>query len=145
MVQPQRRRPLHRQPGALATVMVGGMAGTLARWSLTRVLPVVHGWPLPTVVTNLAGAFCLGLLLEHLAASGPDEGARRRLRLLLGTGFLGAFTTMSSLAVEAVLLADAPHPGQALAYLLGSLAGGVVLAWAGILVGHRTATRAGAA
>jgi CrcB protein len=52
------------------------------------------------VLVNVAGAFALGLLLAALARRGPDRGRRRMLRLLLGTGLLGGFTTYSTLAVD---------------------------------------------
>lgn len=130
-------RPLHRRPGALFAVLVGGTAGTLARWGLGRALPVRDGWPLGTLAANLAGAFLLGLLLEALARSGADEGGRRTARLLLGTGFCGAFTTMSSLDVEVLVLVQAHRPGLAAAYLAASLAAGLVLACAGIATGRR--------
>lgn len=134
-------RPLHRRPGALLAVLVGGTIGTLARWGLGRALPMRDGWPLGTLAANLAGAFLLGLLLEALARAGADEGGRRTARLLLGTGFCGAFTTMSALDVEVLGLVQAHRPGLAAAYLAASLAAGLALACAGIATGGRLVVR----
>lgn len=120
-------------------VFVGGVAGSLARWSLTQLLPARDGLPVATLVANLAGAFCLGLLLEALTRSGTGTGSRRRLRLLFGTGFLGAFTTYSALVVETVTLLDQGRGSLALGYLAGSVLAGVVCAWAGLLLGARLA------
>lgn len=134
-------RPLHLRPRYLYVVFAGGFLGTLARWSVGEWLPVRDGWPVGTLAANLAGAFCLGLLLETLLRLAPDEGWPRLARLHFGTGFLGAFTTMSALAAEVVLLGDAARYGQAAGYLSISLLGGVVLAWLGMLAGARVASR----
>ncbi len=93
-------RPVHLQPSVLALVGVGGAAGTGCRSALSAVIPVVGRWPTDIFVINLVGAFVLGWLVETLASRGPDEGRRRSLRLLLGTGFCGGFTTYSALAVD---------------------------------------------
>ena len=153
---------LHRRPDALLAVFVGGVAGTVARWGLGRALPVRDGWPLGTLAANLVGAFLLGLLLESLsrveAAHGASSSDRRPgspgrrpsrsrpphltlLRLLLGTGFCGAFTTMSALDVEAVLLVDGHRPAIAFAYLAVSLFAGLAFAGLGVLLGSRTGER----
>jgi CrcB protein len=50
----------------------------------------------------------------------------------VATGFLGAYTTYSTFAVETVLLAKDGHPGVALTYAAASLMGGFGVAWAGI-------------
>ena len=76
------------------------------------------------------GAFALGVLLEWLAVHGSDVSHRRAERLLLGTGFLGGFTTYSALAVESEGLLRDGRVGLAATYALGtvvvaSLAGGM--------------------
>lgn len=128
-------RPLHLRPRYLYVVFAGGVLGTMARWSLGEWQPARHGWPVGTLAANLVGAFCLGMLLEALSRIAPDRGWPRLARLHFGTGFLGAFTTMSTLATETFLLADAHRAGEAAAYLATSLLAGVLLAWLGIVVG----------
>ncbi|WP_394277551.1 fluoride efflux transporter FluC [Luteococcus sp.] len=123
------------QPSAVLLVAVGGVLGTLARWGLSQLVPAHGGWPLPTLLVNLVGAFCLGLLLESLLRAGQDVGRRRSARLLLGTGLLGSFTTMSSLATELVLLAK--QPLVAVGYGVTSLVGGLLMAWGGIVLAAR--------
>lgn len=110
------------------------MLGTLARYALENVVPAPDKWPLPTLLINVSGALLLGMLLEGLARRGDDSGHRRVLRLLLGTGVMGAFTTYSTLALEANMLLDGQHLGQALLYLGLSLIGGVMAAALGIWV-----------
>jgi CrcB protein len=93
-------RPVHVQPRFILLVGLGGALGTLARYGAQLVVP--HTWqlPWPTLIVNLVGAFLLGFLLEALVRRGRDDGGRRAMRLLIGTGFMGGFTTYSSLAVE---------------------------------------------
>jgi len=85
------------------------------------------------LLINVVGAFALGLLLESLVRRGPDAGRRRDLRLLVGTGVLGGFTTYSALAVDtATLLGDALP--IAINYGVGSVVLGAVASWVGITV-----------
>jgi CrcB protein len=124
----------------LGLVFAAGTAGALARWALGLAIPVPGGWPLGTLVINLAGALALGALLESLARRGPDVGARRLVRLTAGTGFLGAFTTYSTLAVDGSRLFVAGRTSDAVWYLALSLlagAGATVLGIAGAAWLHR--------
>lgn len=135
-------RPLHRSPAALALVLLGGTLGTSAREALTLAVPPVAGLPAALLLANLAGALLLGVLLESLARRGPDLGARRSLRLLLGTGALGGFTSYSalSLAVAQGLLGTgtAPHGAlEGIGYGLGSVAAGALATVAGIALAAR--------
>jgi CrcB protein len=130
-------RPIHTDPSHIAIVAIGAFFGTLARYDISKLLPVGHdGWPTAIMLINLSGSFALGFLLQILLHQGKDVGLRRMARLLLGTGFLGAFTTYSSLATGAVLLLRDSRLLLAMLYVLISLIGGVIAAALGI----RTAT-----
>lgn len=137
-------RPVHLQPRLLLAAFAGGLLGTPARYALELALPTSPGaWPTGTFLTNLVGAFCLGALLEGLVRRGPDTGRRRLLRLGLGTGVLGAFTTYSTLAIETDLLIRAHRPGLAAAYALSSVLAGLLLTAAGLKAAaahHRRST-----
>lgn len=111
------------------------MGGTLARYGLSEVLPTPAGLPVGTFLINIAGAFALGLFLEALARRGPDAGRRRALRLLLGTGFLGGFTTYSALAVDSALLLGGGRAAVGLGYLAVSVLVGLGATALGILAG----------
>lgn len=128
----------HRDPRLLALVALGGAGGTLARYGVSRAVPAAAHWPLATLAVNLLGAFALGLLLEGLLRRGPEDDRRRTLRLLLGTGFCGGFTTWSGFAVELDRLVGDQHPWTALGYAGASLAGGLLAALAGIALAART-------
>jgi CrcB protein len=118
------------RPNALAVVAVGGAAGALARWAITATWPTVvggAGWG--TLAVNLTGCFLLGLLA---ARAEPDS----LVRLGLGTGVLGGFTTFSTLMVETDRGIADGRPGVALALLAVSLVGGVGFS----IVGERVGT-----
>ena len=128
-------RPLHRIPHAVGLVLLGGMGGTALRYALGGLLPTPGGWPLATVSVNLVGAFVLGVLLEALARRGADVGGR--LRLAAGTGFCGAFTTYSALAVDTNRLLAAGRPVDALGYVALTVAGGFVASVLGVWTAAR--------
>lgn len=140
---PTRERPLHTRPWALALVLIGGTAGTAARQAVNLVIPETASLPLALLVCNLLGALLLGVLLEALAQVGEDHRPGRSLRLLLGTGFLGAFTSYSALAlVLAIPLAPGGVPGApmlpvALGYGLLTVIGGLLAAALGIALTAR--------
>lgn len=128
-------RPAHRQRGLIALVLAGGMVGAPVRYLVSQrwVTPTDH-FPWSTFAINAVGSFLLGALLEALFRAGPDTGTRRRLRLLVGTGALGAFTTYSTLAVEADLLVHAHADTLAAADAVASVAAGLLACLVGITV-----------
>ncbi|SIR95575.1 CrcB protein [Williamsia sterculiae] len=137
-------RPLHLRPSSWAAVALGGLVGTYLRYVVEEAIPHdPDGWPWGTFVINIVGAVVLGALLETLSRLGPDVGWRQRVRLVAGTGACGAFTTYSTLALEASLLTRGGHVATAVAYLAASLVLGVVAAWVGIVTAeaiHRRTT-----
>lgn len=117
---------------------VGGLVGTTLRYLLGLAHPTPAGtWPGMTLGINLLGAFALGLLLEALIRLGPDAGPRRLVRLAIGTGLLGSFTTYSTLALDVVHLLDAGQLAQAALYAGVSVVGGVLAAGLGVAIGTR--------
>lgn len=130
------RRPAHLSGASVILVGAGGAVGTGLRYGLTVLVPHVQGIPVAILTVNVLGAFALGLLLETLAELGPDRGLSRRLRLGIGTGVLGGFTTYSSLAGDTVLLALGSVP-VALAYSVGTVIIGAAASMIGITVARR--------
>jgi len=110
-------------------VMIGGFFGALARYSVSQ---FVHSrmsatFPIATLFVNLLGAFLLGLIIGH--------GMGKFWGLLLGTGFMGAFTTFSTFKLEIIQL-HAKRNWKGLAgYLAISYIGGILIAFAGIMLG----------
>lgn len=128
---------LHRRPRFLLLVAAGGAIGTGLREALSLAFPLVSGISLTTGAINVVGAFLLALLMEVLTRSGPDTGRLRDLRLFVGTGVLGGFTTYSALAADAVVLGDAGRFIAAGGYAVGTLVFGLAAAALGIAVGRR--------
>ena len=116
---------------ALVWIGVGalGGVGALARFGLDGLVQrrVMGEFPLGTLVVNLVGSFCLGLL------TGLDvTGAAL---LLAGTAVLGSFTTFSTWMLETERLGEDGEGRLALANLVVSLAAGVATAAAGWALG----------
>jgi fluoride exporter len=130
-------RPIHLSLANIALVAVGGAAGTGLRYWISAVTPHWAGVPVATFGINVAGALLLGVLLELLAGSNLNSSWSRRLRLGIGTGGLGGFTTYSALATDTVTLAAA-HPGRAAGYVIATVTVGAVASIAGIWLTRRT-------
>ncbi|NKX52609.1 fluoride efflux transporter CrcB [Arthrobacter deserti] len=84
--------------------------------------------PLGTIAVNVSGSFLLGLL----AGAVLHHGVPAQLQLVLGTGFLGGYTTFSTASVETVRLVQAGRSGLALANAFGTLAAAAAAAAAGL-------------
>lgn len=117
----------------VAAVAAGALVGTALRWALATALGAALV-PWGTLAANLSGAFLLGLLTGAVTS----RSQRAHLwRLALGTGALGAYTTMSSLAVETDRLVGDGHGPVAAAYLVGTVCLGLAMAAGGRALGHR--------
>jgi CrcB protein len=115
------------------------MVGATTRFKLAETLPNRPGhFPWATFWTNLSGSFVLGFLLILVLERFPPT---RYVRPFLATGVLGAYTTMSTLTVEAALLVKDGHSATALLYATGSVAAGLVLAYTGIVAARLTPQR----
>lgn len=139
-VSAPRRLPHHLHPGLILLVGLGGAIGTGARYGLELLFPAPDGLPVGTAVANVAGAFALGVLLELLARPVPESLGQRVVRLALGTGVLGGFTTYSALALETWDLLGR-QPALAVGYGLGSVLLGLVACFAGVVLSARISRR----
>jgi len=140
-----RTSPAHQSVLKLAVfVAVGGAAGATTRALLETWWPATsNGWPWTTFAINLVGSFALGLLLETLVRSGASERRQRGVRLLLGTGALGGFTTYSTFVVEVERRLASGVVPLALTYLLVSVIAGLFMAGLGIVTADRLRRHAG--
>ncbi|MBF4587904.1 MULTISPECIES: CrcB family protein [unclassified Curtobacterium] len=134
-------RPPHLRWRFLALVALGGAIGTAIRALLAEAFPGHDGISWLILAINVVGAFCLGLLLEALAMRGPDVEGRRTLRLFVGTGVLGGFTTYSTLADDTAQLLDVGRWGAGSGYALLSVVLGLVAVALGVLIAGRLRPR----
>ncbi len=120
----------------MALVALGGAIGTLCRYGLSSAVMhyASHDFPWGTFAVN-----ALGCLLFGVAASAADTQFELTpaARLLLLTGFMGAFTTFSTFAFDT---AELGKDGQWLPMalnLVGQNTAGVLLVLAGLVVGRQ--------
>lgn len=104
-------------------VAIGGFFGAMARFKISGLLNK-RFFPWGTFLINVSGSFLLGLLIGADITGG--------WQLLLGTGFMGAFTTFSTFHLEAVRLWINRRGSVSMYYLLASYILGLACAFAGI-------------
>ena len=120
----------------LILIGAGGFFGAIARY-------LVDGWissstrigafPMGTFVINLSGAFALGFLF---ALAMEKAAIDPRIRGPLMIGFLGAYTTFSTLMLESWRLAEDGSWGLALLNVVASGVLGLVAVFAGLTAGR---------
>ena len=140
-IQPERpAASRQRRPVVLAAVAAGGALGAPARYGIALAVTVTPGtFPWGTFWINISGSFAIGLLLAVLLDRCPAD---RFVRPFLATGFLGAYTTYSTFAVETDLLVRNGHGRLALAYVAASVLGGLAATWFGLVAGRAVAAPA---
>jgi fluoride exporter len=108
----------------LGVGLIGG-AGAIARFLLDGAVAARAGrrFPFGTLAVNLSGSFVLGLLVGATLSDAAYDVA--------GTGFIGAFTTFSTWALESQRLEEDGQAGLGALNFGVSLVLGVLLAWAG--------------
>jgi CrcB protein len=127
-------RPPYLRWAAIGLVAVGGAAGAASREGLSLVIPNLGEVPVAIPIINVIGAFLLGYLYEAVTRLDSARPTGKNLKLLLGTGFCGGFTTYSSLATDTAVLFRDGLPGSALIYALATVIVGACATWAGIAV-----------
>ncbi len=113
-------------------VFLGGGLGAALRHGVNRAAMQMwgSGFPLGTLLVNLAGCLAIGVLAGLFAAF---PGTSQQLRLFLTTGLLGGFTTFSAFGLDALVLWQRGDHGLWLLYVGGS----VVFSLLAAAVGYR--------
>jgi CrcB protein len=118
---------------AVLLIGLGGMLGANARYLVSVWAAGRFGtaFPYGTLIINVSGSALLGFILTLAMARFSNDPTPR---LLLATGFLGAYTTFSTFAFETVALVRQGSLRSALGNAVGSTAVSVLGACAGILL-----------
>ncbi|MCM3715810.1 fluoride efflux transporter FluC [Halalkalibacter oceani] len=122
----------------IGAVAAGGAIGTLLRYYVNLYL-LTSSFPMGTLIENITGSFALGALTGWFLS----RQRREWLRVGLGVGICGGFTTMSTLAADSTALLLEAQWLPAFLYLLLSVFGGVMSALAGLLLGQKLAAKRG--
>ena len=116
-------------------VSVGGGIGALLRYGLNQWIPyAVIPWT--TLLINVIGSFVLAFLTFSLF----QDVRYSKLKLFVGTGLCGGFTTMSTYALETVKLLNT-NPAAALLYTMLTLFIGVGMSFAGMAAASQWSRR----
>lgn len=120
-------------PLLFLVIAVAGGAGAVCRFVLDGLLTSVSeaDFPWPTVLINITGSLLLGLI-TGFAVSGLLPEA---WRLVLGTGFLGGYTTFSTASVDTVRLLQQRRWTAGMVHGLGTLVIAVGAAGLGLGLG----------
>jgi fluoride exporter len=111
-------------------VAIGGFFGAVSRFGISCLFKKYYtsGFPYATLFVNLVGSFLLG----YVIASGIGETGI----LLLGTGFLGSFTTFSTFKLENIQFHADKKWKPLISYLLLSYTFGILFAFLGMVIGR---------
>jgi CrcB protein len=128
------RREVGHQFDVVAAIAIGGALGAPARYEVAQLIPIAPGtFPWATFWTNVSGAFALALFLTLVTERLPPT---RLLRPFFGIGFLGAYTTFSTLAVETATLVKDGDVALGVGYTIASITAGLAVAFVGIALGR---------
>ncbi|MDQ0229527.1 fluoride efflux transporter FluC [Metabacillus malikii] len=110
-------------------VAIGGALGSFFRYVLSITL---HLEVASTLVVNIFGSFLLGFITIYL-----NEPEQRWRKLMIGTGFCGGFTTMSTFSLDVTKL----PVNLAISYMIATICGGIAVAFSGMIVAVRLNAR----
>lgn len=113
-----------------------GFVGAVLRVAVATMCGRVFGirFPYGTFIINITGSFLLGWFLTFIS---DRHSVSDTARLAIGAGFVGAYTTFSTLMFETNALADEGAGFAAILNLVGSILAGVLAVRFGIAVGRR--------
>ena len=134
-------RPSYLRWASIGLVGIGGLFGAGSREGLSIVVPKLGEVPIAIAIANIVGAFLLGYLYEAVTRLDKAKPTAGNLKLLLGTGFCGGFTTYSSLATDTSVLFRDGHIWVGVLYALATVIVGACATWAGIAIASSVKAR----
>lgn len=122
---------------ASLNIAVGGAAGSVMRYHAGRMVHAVAGpanaFPWGTLAVNITGSLLMGVLIGWLSRAAVDAQAAEPLRLFIGVGLLGGFTTFSAFSAELVTMLHRGQTGMAATYVAASLLAGAAAVVIGLV------------
>ncbi len=118
----------------LLYIFLGGGLGAISRFGLSSGIQSLaehtrlHRFPIGIFACNILGSFLIGCLFGYIASRGNQHPAW--LHPLAVTGFLGAFTTFSTFALDTQKL-FASSPALAILNIAASVVGSLLAVWLG--------------
>lgn len=121
-------------------ISVGGALGANARYLVASWATTQWGtqFPVATLLINVSGSFVLGV---YLTLSTERFTGHPAVRLLVATGFLGAYTTFSTFSVEALRLIETGDAAAGMGYMVASVVLSIVAVAIGMIVAHKFVSR----
>lgn len=117
---------------SLILVMSGGAIGAAMRFGLSRALPAgAGGWPWATFAANILGGLAMGVLAAWVLRG---DYSAEPLRLFVGVGVLGGFTTFSAFSLEMAEMVQRGQVGLAAGYALASVLLALGALFAGLML-----------
>ena len=118
-----------------ALVGLAGFVGAILRFGVTLGVGAVtpKGFPYGTLVVNLTGCFLLAGVVTWLRDRNVSDG----VRLAVTVGFVGAYTTFSTFAVEVYDLFKSGASLRGTIYLAASIGLGLAAVWLGVVAAKR--------
>jgi CrcB protein len=116
--------------GVWPAFLIAAVVGACARYALDTYVTARVAGPFPwgTGAVNLSGSFVLGVITGAVLYHGVSSD----VRLVLGTGFCGGYTTFSTFSFETIRLLETRRAGSAVRNVVLNAAGGLLLAGAGL-------------
>ena len=104
----------------IVAVAIGGALGATARYGVGvgAVHVFGHGYPWGTLIVNIVGSFLMGAMITKFSQM---DGVSHVMRVMLTTGFLGAFTTFSTFSLDFMTMWQKGDALQAFIYMSASV------------------------
>ena len=123
---------------AVFAVAIGAAIGGVARYVVGQIFAQRFGpgFPYGTLFINVTGSFLIGVVAE--LATSRAFGMTPLIRVFAATGLLGGYTTFSAFSLDALVLVSDGAALLAALYAAGSVALGVIAAYAGLVLARIT-------
>lgn len=117
-------------------VAVGGALGAVSRYAMTILVSRfwTRDFPLATILINISGSFILGFFATYATERSTIDPM---WRLLIATGFVGAYTTFSTFEYETQRLTESGAMLWGAVNVLTSVAAGFAAVQVGVLLARR--------